>query len=821
MGKLTRRTSLTRSSETNKRSSSAHASALSSSMIMAVNDASQTARSVLDQAAAAILTTTSTDNKPSSDDRSRTSSCAHQSFTGSLSSGAEEDDDCNSSSSDESTQLVSHRSSSSRSTTNSRGGGSAKSNNGEDYAGTTYPGGGGPPISAFQNLPMSRRFMPSHRSHSDGGGVDDKTATTIDDIFANGGGDYHVMNHFDTAVAISAALASSNLADAAGSSVGMLSQLSSSHNNNNNSYPAKPKGRRNSTENDTRTKTAGFVEGRGQSITTTTERTKSTGSSGLPSLEEAKARMLMNRDSYSLPEADFSFVNNHNNNKDNTLSVLRASQLSQLSFDNEELLTTISNKNEQMINIPEGSEQKEEEQQPTFVEGTKTAGFVEGRGQSITTTTERTKSTGSSGLPSLEEAKARMLMNRDSYSLPEADFSFVNNHNNNKDNTLSVLRASQLSQLSFDNEELLTTISNKNEQMINIPEGSEQKEEEQQLRSLSEHSNESNTSSVDGVNYSSDVSPITSEGSGGENNKHNGGEVSKVGILGTLQSRRNEGRDDGPYGGVEDDEYSTNSERSDPRGVITASKKLKIQGEELPKQRRVTRDKSTSKVDDFNVERERVASMNDQVAEHSAEHPPAHLLSLFSSFDRRWEEAVEGRENSEHLLNLGKKCFAAFVSIFTSCNDSSGRSFFGNSTFRWWIDDDSLTNLDEIISIEKDTPQGIPIAVIRCLWKNAFVDSSVNKDETNHILDSIQHILVTELCYLIVSETKSTKCLYLACDVHAEYGSYILEQLSLKHQMISWHSEFALELRRLLIDSDFTDTDCEFSLSRLFFLFEC
>jgi hypothetical protein len=470
-----------------------------------------------------------------------------------------------------------------------------------------------------------------------------------------------------------------------------------------------------------------------------------------------------------------------------------------------------------MINIPEGSEQKEEEQQlgsTSFVEHTKTAGFVEGRGQSITTTTERTKSTGSSGLPSLEEANARMLMNRDSYSLPEADFSFVNNHNN-KDNPLSVLRASQLSQLSFDNEELLTTISNKNEQMINIPEGSEQKEEEQQLGSTSDHSNESNTSSVDGVNYSSDVSPITSEGSG-ENNNHNGGEVSKVGILGTLKSRRNEGGY-GPYGiGVEDDEYSMNSERSDPRGVIIASQKLEILGEDLPKSR-VTRDESTSKVDDLNVAH--VASMNDQVVVISAgEHPPAHRLSLFSSFDRRWEEAVEGKENSDCLFDLGRKCFAAFVSIFTSYNDSSGRSFFGDSSFRWWIDDDSLTNLDEIISIEKDTPQEIPIAVIRCLWKNIFFDSSANKDETNHILDSIQHILVTELCYLIVSETKSTTCLYLADNVHAEYGSYILEQLSLKHQMTSWHSEFAIELRRLLIDSDFTDTDCEFNLSHLFFL---
>jgi hypothetical protein len=179
---------------------------------------------------------------------------------------------------------------------------------------------------------------------------------------------------------------------------------------------------------------------------------------------------------------------------------------------------------------------------------------------------------------------------------------------------------------------------------------------------------------------------------------------------------------------------------------------------------------------------------------------------------------VEGKENSDCLFDLGRKCFAAFVSIFTSYNDSSGRSFFGDSSFRWWIDDDSLTNLDEIISIEKDTPQEIPIAVIRCLWKNIFFDSSANKDETNHILDSIQHILVTELCYLIASETKSTTCLYLADNVHAEYGSYILEQLSLKHQMTSWHSEFAIELRRLLIDSDFTDTDCEFNLSHLFFL---
>jgi hypothetical protein len=737
-------------------------------MIMAVNDASQTARLVLDQAEKKV--------KPSSDDDRSCISSAHQSFTGSLSSGVDDaDDDCNSSSNSDNstTQLASRRSS--RSTTNSRGGGSNKSMNSEDggnTAGTTSPGG--PPLSAFQNLPMSRRFAPSHLSPAGGigGGVDNGTTTTatIDDFFANGGattgGEYHVMNHFDTAVAISAALASSNLADAAGSNMGMLSsQLSSSAHNNNNSYPTtKSKGRRkSSTENELssfvvegggkqsitlavteRTKSAGFVEGRRQSITITpTERTKSAGSSGLPTLEEAKAQMLLHRDSYSLPEIDFSFA---------------------------------------------------------------------------TTTTDRTKLVGSSGLlPTLDEAKAQMLTNRDSYSLPEADItSFVNRHNNN-DTSLSVLRASQLSQLSFDNQEVLTPSNNNDGQMIkSAVVGSNKKEDEEEgeqqlLGSTSEHSNdnESNTSSVDGVNYSSDVSPITSEGSG-ENNKHNNGEVvSKVGILGTLKSRRPS------YGGVEDDEYSTNSERSDTRGgVIIASQKLKTQEEELTKRRIVTRDESTSKVDDFNVARVG-ALMNDQVVvEHSTENPPpAHRLSLFSSFDRRWDEAVEGKKNSKQLLDSGKKCFAAFVSIFiTSCIDSSGRSFFADSSFRWWIDDDSLTNLEEILSIEKDTPQGIPIVVIRCLWKIAFFDSGANEDEINHILDSIQHILVKDLCYLIVNETKSTTCLYLADNVYAEYGNNILEHLSLKNQVTFWHSQFALELRRLLTDSNFIDTDCEYSL---------
>ena len=359
------------------------------------------------------------------------------------------------------------------------------------------------------------------------------------------------------------------------------------------------------------------------------------------------------------------------------------------------------------------------------------------------------------------------------------------------------------------------TLSAENEQLSNrnVENGNEIKGPiEQQVKSSLEISgdnfstgfeNESNTSSYSG--YSSDVSPIsmsTGEDSGNKNQK-GGSSTNKMGMLGNLaRTRRASVEDAGRYE-VEDDECSSSSENSGRHG------KHSPQGQIVNEEPTINLAGHKSATDDDAIapaassfEEKHLHLKKHQSMEHTV-HIPVHRVSLFSSFDRNWEEAVQDSENPEEFLDLGRKCFAALASMFKSCKDASDRSIFGETTIHWWVDDDALTNLEDTAK-QEEGHQVIPITVIRTLWKAVFFDAEENtysEDDANCIIDSIQHTLVKELGYLTPIETLSTTCLHLPCDVYAEYGLFILHRLGLQHQVAFWHSRFAFKLRQLLLDS--------------------
>jgi hypothetical protein len=643
-----------------ERASTAGTSALSSSMIMAVNNAAETARLVLDQVA---------DENTIDDNRSVSS--AHQSC-GSVNS-------------------IHSRS-------NSRGGSGGNINKfgmddlmfdndlgtpqGDEKSDDEPQVDVAPPPNAFQNFPMSRGFAPFHKS-----------TAAVTDVLTDGT-EFHVTNHFDAAAAISAALASSHLADASG----CVGKLQMPHTYPMRSDPTKPPSK--SQSGGAAEYVRATIAGDGDQDTPV-QRSRS----GLPTREEAEALMKSNRDSFM--EDDMSVESYGDLN-----FVLRA-----MSGDQQ----TLSAENEQLsMNVENGNEKKR---------------------------------------PIKTKVKSSLEISGDNIST------------------------------SFENE--------------------------------------SNTSSVDGSNsdagYSSDVSPIsmsTGEDSGNKN-QNGGNSTNKTGMLGNLARTRRALVQDS-YAGryeVEDDEYSTNSENSglhekhssQGRIVYEDAKKSKVTMPTI----NLAGDESAADDDAIapaapSLEEKQLHLKKHQSLEHTV-HVPVHRVSLFNSFDRNWEEAVEGSDNFEEILDLGRKCFAALASMFRSCKDASDRSIFGETTIRWWVDDDALTNVDDMAKKEEGH-QVIPIAVIRTLWKAVFFDveeNSYSEDDANCIIDSIQQTLVKDLCYLTEIETPSTTCLHLPCDVYAEYGCYILHRFSLQHQVAFWHSRFALKLRQLLLDSSLTDADCE------------
>ena len=190
------------------------------------------------------------------------------------------------------------------------------------------------------------------------------------------------------------------------------------------------------------------------------------------------------------------------------------------------------------------------------------------------------------------------------------------------------------------------------------------------------------------------------------------------------------------------------------------------------------------------------------------------LVSLFESFDRNWEQAVERKANPQLELGLGKKCLASFATLFETKKSIGDKK--RTPVFRWWVDDNVLGSSEENTLMAKDNNQTennpkIPIAVVRMMWKTCLFEPNdhFESDQAERILDSVQQTLVDDLCYLEKIDTPTCSCFRLSLVAYTDYGQYILRRFELERQISSWHGKLALSLRHALLESLDSDGDGE------------
>ena len=410
------------------------------------------------------------------------------------------------------------------------------------------------------------------------------------------------------------------------------------------------------------------------------------------------------------------------------------------------------------------------------------------------------------------------------------------------------------------------------------------------------YDNESNSSSM----FGSDISPITmSMGSGGGssnqgNNSKGGGGGN--GMIGKMTNSRGVVVQENTtnYDAGTDDEYSMHSdimiyngrnnlaphkhqlptgESNKEDGALPSSKDY------APKSMTTALTPSTkplrmfdsgdasiqTEVTEGSKKQKKIAAPQDNNASNVRKQPSAesrhsmslpahqhqHHIPLFESFDRNWDQSLQGNPFSEKELAIGRKCLAAFAMVFGECNDISSYDAFDGkkgdskmrghggvslkdskaSKFHWWVDDDAngssmldnttdTNNPDETNSNDtEEFHHGIPRVVVRSLWKACFFDSEdVADTDVDAILDSIEHVLLNDLCYLTTVSTPSASCLRLSLDIYAEYGCYILRRylsaefmgVSVEEEVATWHSKFASVLHQILLNNDkSSDSDCE------------
>mmetsp|Transcript_26648 Transcript_26648/g.63910 ORF Transcript_26648/g.63910 Transcript_26648/m.63910 type:complete len:2683 (+) Transcript_26648:137-8185(+) len=714
-----------------------------------------------------------------------------------------------------------------------------------------------PPPGAFQNLPMMRGFTPTHKTiaTSPTSASGDSSSKGINNVLLADGKVFEVNNHFDTAAAISAALASSHLEQASGS----MGQFES-HNHGNSPggggySPSKI--RRSSTVDESdapnmtrpvRRSTSGGAaeemyallmnanseaEKRTQRINDNYRPRRQSGgalevtrkesgedpddpprrkSTGLPTPEEAEAEMLSNRTSFVSVD-DWS-----------------------LGSDDERIKI--------MMGTLKGDTKKQPnpivEDEPAYENDTENNDIGEkGEGKDdvdALESPERTRGTLWNGPPNEKRAT-----------------------DENSNSTAEIAADVASKELKPSDES---------------------------------YENESNTSSVYGSNSNtSDISPIsmsTGSGSGKGGGKQNGNNSGNMGMLGNLANSRPTvalGETNHSYE-VADDEYSTNSDNSSLRKHLQARrgernynnegkgktsktvticpKSIPIVDGTKPKNKLVIGPNSI--VSSIQTDKSNTSSAAQQAtrapfseknrpelaeAQSPVDHSgvPPHRASLFDSFDRNWEQAVRRchiEDDNERVLSLGRKCLAAFAVVFESSFEDAKNDTANNGDaeeksshpFRWWVDDDALTDAGGIARQLNSAKEGsgsdvgggagtageweesckiIPIVVARSLWKACFFDKQNDTDSANdadaeNILDSIEHILTKDLCYLAPAEKTSSAatvaCLQLSLDVYAEYGRHVMRREDMSDQdAAGWHLKLAGMLSQLLMHGKDCDTD--------------
>ena len=621
--------------------------------------------------------------------------------------------------------------------------------------------GSSPPLAAFSNLPMSRGFSSSHANNNneveDNTGKDNGVDDDDDGVLPEGKV-VEVTNHFDAAAAISAALASSHLAQATGG-VGELQLPLSQH-----TYK--------------------------------------------PTLWK-----------------------HHHNNRHRRAS-------SDSSGENLQLALTQQPKLKHRRRSSSDGEESVDVDFPR--RATADASNISRSANNKMQSFKRYSSSDSyarlkKGLPTPEEAAAEMRKRRTSYdSLDEIHRIY--------DEAGDAETRQQQSVLEGKKDESNQQMSKENKQSgepkrsteVHNKRNSQLSDDSVSLCSSSGYENESNTSSYGSNTYGSNtfgstISPITMTGFSSEEGKRNksAGSNNEGGMLGNLRQTSayksipsDTSYDTGSCG----EEYSMNSgENTGLLGKKTTV--LRQNGSKKSKSVRIASAaeviSSTSSPAFIRIETQKASVRFTEDKEQSLQSaikpstPPSSMdqrhVSLFESFDRNWEQAVEERSNPQLELGLGKKCLASFATLFETKKNIGDKK--RTPLFRWWVDDDVLGSRKEDTKDNDQTENPeIPIAIVRMMWKVCFFEPNddFDSEQAELMLDSIQRTLVNDLCYLEKIDTSSCSCFRLSLGAYTDYGWYILRRSELEDQITSWHGRLSLSLRQTLLHSEGSDADGEY-----------
>jgi hypothetical protein len=762
---------------------------VSASMTMVINNAAETARLVLDHAAV----TEDNNSVASRSSFSSTRSIPSQrlgSDDGMSLSGGEEDDydnlmEMDTTNNNHDSSLNLSNSSHSIMNNNNNKLKQQQRNNSASLLDTSsvsvstfdIPGSSPPPL-AFSNLPMSRGFSSSHNNTYNKG--EDGQDNGDGGVLAEGKV-VEVTNHFDAAAAISAALASSHLAQASGIGVGELQMQSLSQ----HSY--KPVKHHHHHHHHHR---RASLDSSGENL-----QMALTQQPYQPKLQQHRRSSSDGDDSVDIPRrasadpSSFSRSSAANNNK-----------------------------------------------MPKFKRASSSDSYArlkKGR------------------LPTPEEATAEMLQRRTSYAsdLDESDRVEIIHKTDDTAETTRQQQSESAGKMEANDQQMS---KGNNEQSEPKGDGvgvhnkriSQLSDESVSLCSSSGYENESNTSSYGSNTYGSNtfgstISPITMTGFSSEDGKRNksAGSNNEGGMLGNLRQTsayKTIPSDNSYDSGSCDEEYSMNC--GENTGLLGGGKNTTT----APRQTSSKKSKSvriasaaevissTSSPAFIRIETQKVPVRFSEEKEQSGQSdikssstPPSSVdqrhVSLFESFDRNWEQAVEGKSKPHLELGLGKKCLASFATLFETKKNIGDKK--GTPLFRWWVDDNvlgSISSKEDInTSIAKDNNQTenlkIPIAVVRMMWKVCFFEPSddFDSEQAESMLDSIQQTLVNDLCYLEKIDTPSCSCFRLSLGAYTEYGWYILRRSELEDQIASWHGKLSLSLRQTLLHSKASDADGE------------
>ena len=625
------------------------------------------------------------------------------------------------------------------------------------------PGSSPPPL-AFQNLPMGRSIPVSNHSETNseglGGGLMGNSTTKPSEI----------TNHFDAAAAISAALASSHLAQASQHGVGELQK---------SLVASKKKGfSRDESFTDDSLGDMVLTPSSYASQPQNNFLKEKKHASSLPSKEEAVEEMCARRCSYD-SYSDESFTDylskayddkgEPNNNAGGDLFMEFVSNVSDSKREPEsqvdKAVEKIDGRTTKLI-VDNVTEKKDEQNN-------------ELHGDNIT------------------EKKLEQITDSNIFELPKVDDEIARRKSNQTEGGDSI------------------SICSSNGRS-------------------SQFENESNTSSYG----SSEYSPITmSFGSSSDDGKHEGQGGNVTGILGNLAPMAVAAHGDASYG-TTDEEDNNRNKRGGPKMAVVSGASSLI-GHSSKPSKQLAPSRTPLKVENKPSEQTPASSLPiDQ-----------QYVSLFESFDRNLAQSLEGVSDGDIMFDLSQKFLSSFAAVLGSISDDkkydkskecSNNDVANNDTglthYDWWYEDASemlgynlgiiadgasehadvllKENTEQQHRQQEKTSVGIPIVVIRSMWRSCFFDDTDDNEKIEQTLDFIQDNLVNSLHYLARTKDSSLSCLCFSLPLYKDYASYLLlrryvDSHTIEETVASWHSKFAAALQYLLLQPNPDNGDCD------------